>query len=120
MSTCNQRGHTSAIIWDELPFINKAGWGRFDNVCCMICGCPDGPECSFIGLGDFCQADPTVNGAYSRSIKSSTLWEGVAVLTLTTPVRSIDDRASTEFVDKTHQKDGIDRKCYQKLSASMM
>jgi hypothetical protein len=59
---------------------------------------------TFIGLGDFRQADPIVSrggemATLAASIKSSTLWHNIRILTLNMPIRSMGDPQFMAFVD---------------------
>ncbi|KAG2342245.1 hypothetical protein BDR05DRAFT_886999 [Suillus weaverae] len=47
--------NATAIIWDELPAINRATWESVDELCHTICNQPATPfgGITFIGLGDF-------------------------------------------------------------------
>jgi len=94
------------IIWDELPMANKAAWECVHNLCCSITGKqqPFG-GIPFIGAGDFRQVAPVIRGGdesatLMASVKSSFLWRSIELLSLSIPVRSIDDIHYTHFVDE--------------------
>ncbi|KAG2108046.1 PIF1-like helicase-domain-containing protein [Suillus discolor] len=101
--------NASAIIWDELPAINRAAWKSVDELCRITCNRPRIPfglgGKTFIGLGDCRQADPVVSRAgetatLAASVKSSTLWQNIRILNLNTPMRSMGDTRLTAFVDR--------------------
>lgn len=99
--------HATVIIWDELPMANKAAWECVDQLCRRIMNVYDKPfgGIPVIGLGDFRQVGPVVNGAgehasLAASVKSSRLWKYMRIFTLTTPIRTIGDPQYTAFVDE--------------------
>ena len=98
--------NATAIIWDELPMINKAAWECVDEICRRIMNIYDKPfgGIPFLGLGDFRQVAPVVSGAgewpsLAASVKSSQLWQEMQLFTLNTSIRSVDDPEYTQIVD---------------------
>ncbi|KAG2139345.1 PIF1-like helicase-domain-containing protein [Suillus clintonianus] len=96
-----------AIIWDELPAINKAVWESIDKLCHLVCNQPGilFGGLTFIGLGDFHQASPIVSGAGETatlvaSVKSSTLWPSMCTFSLNTAICSMGDPQFTAFIDR--------------------
>jgi PIF1-like helicase len=96
----------AVIVWEELPSANVAAVQCAHNICCAITkvfrpfgGIP------FIGVGDFRQVAPVVQGqgiapVILASIKSSSLWAKFRILSLDIPIRSESDLEFTEFVDR--------------------
>lgn len=99
--------NATVIIWDELPMANKAAWECVDQLCRRIMNVYNKPfgGIPVIGLGDFRQVGPVVNGAgehasLAASVKSSYLWKHMRIFTLTTPIRTMGDPEYTAFVDE--------------------
>ncbi|KAG2745963.1 hypothetical protein P692DRAFT_20740408 [Suillus brevipes Sb2] len=96
----------SAIIWDELPMMNKAAWESVDNLCRFLCNRPHtafGGK-PFIGLGDFCQVAAVISSAgesatQAASVKSLPLWRKMHILSLHTPIRTAANPVFTAFVN---------------------
>ena len=84
---------------------NKAAWECAHRLCCIVRNNNDlFGGIPFIGLGDFHQVAPVVDGcgetaALAASVKSSPLWSSLRISHLTTPMRSINDVEYTAFVD---------------------
>ncbi|KIK91786.1 hypothetical protein PAXRUDRAFT_45944, partial [Paxillus rubicundulus Ve08.2h10] len=54
----------TAVMWDQLPMINRAGWECADELCRALCHRPKSPfgGLAFIAGGDFCQVAPVMPG----------------------------------------------------------
>jgi hypothetical protein len=96
----------AAIIWDELPMANKAAWECAHRLCCDIMQRNDRPFGGkvVIGSGDFRQVSPVVPGSgefatLTASVKTSLLWQHMQLLTLNTPIRTLNDPTFTRLID---------------------
>ncbi|KAF8236705.1 hypothetical protein L208DRAFT_1197245, partial [Tricholoma matsutake] len=106
------------IIWEELPSTNIAVIECANSICQQIkcSACPFG-GIPFIGLGDFQQIAPVIQGqgpipALSTSIKLSLLWHEFKVHTLDHPHHTGGDPEYTAFVnhigeDHTHPETSL-------------
>src|SRR6202034_4108762 len=83
----------SLIVWEELPSIHKRAFQCAHQISCAILdkSNPFG-NIPFVGVGDFRQVAPVVQGQGSTpsvlaSIKSSPLWSRFRILSLNSPIR---------------------------------